>query len=70
MDKIPRPISIQCAKSDMLLAKKKVFDLHVAIWLILLIAPPLSAEEADTSDQLSRPSLGGPDAVENQMESH
>jgi hypothetical protein len=69
MDKIPQPISIQYAKNDMLLVKKKVFALPVAMWLTLMMVPPLSAEEAGTSDPLSRPSLGGPDAVENQMKS-
>jgi hypothetical protein len=69
-DVFPQPIYVQYAKSDTLLMKKTVCALPVAMWLILMIAPPLSAEEADTSDPLSRPGLGGPDAVENQMESH
>lgn len=57
-DKFTRSIYVQYAKSDTLLVKKTVCALPVAMWLTLLIVPPLSAEEAGTSDPLSHPSLG------------
>jgi hypothetical protein len=36
---------------------------------ILMLSRPVSAEESSTSPQSNRPKLGGPDAIENQMES-
>jgi porin len=59
-----------CTKENyMISGKRKVYGFFVAVLLILLVAQPLSAEETETSDQTSRPSLGGPDAIENQLES-
>jgi porin len=59
-----------CPKeNDMISGKRKVYGFFVAVLLILLVAQPLSAEEPGSSDQVSRPSLEGPNFNENQMES-
>jgi len=52
----------------MIPGKKKVTGLFVAVLLILLVVQPLFAEEAGTTEPITHPNLGGPDAVENQME--
>ena len=53
----------------MISGKRKIYGFIAAALLILLTVQPSLAEEPGTSDQASRPSLGGPDAVENQIES-
>ena len=54
---------------DMISGKRKIYGFIAAALLILLTVQPSLAEELEASDQASRPSLGGPDAVVNQMES-
>lgn len=54
---------------DMISGKRKIYGFIAAALLILLTVQPSLAEEPGTSDQASRPSLGGPDAVGNQLES-
>lgn len=46
-----------------------VYRVVVAALLILRLVQPGFAQESGTSDEQRRPSFGGPDAVENQMES-
>ncbi len=53
----------------MKLRERKTYGFIAAVLLILLTVQPGSAQEPGASEQASRPSLGGPDAVENQMES-
>ena len=54
---------------DMISGKRKIYGFIAAALLILLTVQPSLAEELEASDQASRPSLGGPDAVVNLMES-
>jgi porin len=43
--------------------------LLITIVATLVVSTPVSAEESSASPQSNRPKLGGPDAIENQMES-
>ena len=54
---------------DMISGKRIIYGFIAAALLILLTVQPSLAEEPGTSDRVSRPSLGGPDAVGNQLES-
>jgi porin len=49
--------------------KRSTGGILVAALLIMLVPGPLSAEETGISEPISRPQLGGPNAVENQIES-
>jgi hypothetical protein len=53
----------------MISGKRKIYGFIAAALLILLTVQPSLAEELAASDQASRPNFGGPDAVENQIES-
>lgn len=54
---------------DMISAKRKIHGFIAAALLILLTVQLSLAEEPEAYRQVSRPSLGGPDAVRNQIES-
>jgi hypothetical protein len=53
----------------MISGKRIIYGFIAAALLILLTVQPSLVEELEASDQASRPSLGGPDAIENLMES-
>jgi len=54
---------------NMILLRKKACVFIVAVLLILWTVQPGLAQESKAPGEKRRPSLGGPDAVENQMES-
>jgi hypothetical protein len=49
--------------------KEESIQFFVSAWPALFFAQPLSADEPGTSDDVMNPSLEGPDAIENLMES-
>jgi hypothetical protein len=61
----------------MMLANRKTVGFLASVVLILLASQPLSAQgleetdqEPESFDQESRPGFGGPDAVQNLLESN